>query len=479
MIAVDGEKRGSITAYECRRIRRVKPSNSMPDSLRLLLVDDDPASLHLVERFVEMEGFEVSAASSAEEAEKLALEVRPHLVIADIVLPGRDGFSLLSSLKAKLPQTEVIFLTGHASVERAVNAIRDGACDYIEKPVDRSRLIVSLRKARQQIALQLENLELRNQLATQTREILVGQSAVMGEIRRTIERVASSSAPVFIEGESGTGKELAVEMLHRMGGRSHEPLIKISCAAIPENLLESEMFGHEKGAFTGAIQSKAGKFELANHGILFLDEIGEMSPNLQAKLLRVLQNGQFTRVGGNAVHTVDVRVISATNVEVEKAIATGKFREDLFYRLNVIRLKMPPLRDRLDDIPFLAAHFLALLRSRLNLAELQISPDALKLLQEHSWPGNVRELANVIERAVVLRRGPVLEVADFKLGEGGPVGAPRLSEGSVVFEIGTSLEEMERFMIRAAMDACGGDKEKTAAMLGISARTIYRKLGEK
>ncbi|MBI4026115.1 MAG: sigma-54-dependent Fis family transcriptional regulator [Verrucomicrobia bacterium] len=447
-------------------------------SLRMLLVDDDPASLHLLERFVETEGFEVATARNAEEAERIALELQPHLVITDIILPGKDGFALLARFKEKLPQTEVMLLTGHASVERAVEAIRDGACDYIEKPVNRSRLIASLRKARQQIALRLENLDLRERLTAQAREMLVGQSAAIEGVRRTIGRVAGGNMSVFIAGESGTGKEIAAEMLHRLGARAREPLVKVSCAAIPENLLESEMFGYEKGAFTGASQAKAGKFEMAHRGTLFLDEIGEMNPGLQAKLLRVLQDGQFTRLGGNEVRSVDVRVVSATNVEVEKAIGAGKFREDLFYRLNVVHLRMPSLREHLDDVPLLAAHFLGLLRRKLNIEKLEISSEALKLLQSHSWPGNVRELANAMERATALRRGSTLETSDFALGAESVPKTPAFTEKQLVIELGTPLEAVEDRMIRAALAACGGDKEKAAAMLGISARTIYRKLGE-
>ena len=265
----------------------------------MLLVEDDPASLHLVERWVETEGFQIATASSAEEAEQMASVFLPHLVLTDVLLPGKDGFALLMKIREQHPQTEVILLTGYASVERAVEAIRDGACDYLEKPLDRSRLLASLRKARQQIALRLENLELHRRLSAHAREMLVGQSPAMQEIRQTIERIACNDLNVFIEGESGTGKEIVAEMIHRLSTRARHQLIKISCAAIPENLLESEMFGHEKGAFTGAIQSKAGKFELAHQGILFMDEIGEMNPALQAKLLRVLQNGEFTRLGSN------------------------------------------------------------------------------------------------------------------------------------------------------------------------------------
>lgn len=447
----------------------------MTDTLRLLLVDDDPASLHLVERFIEKEGFQVNTAPSAEEAEALIEEFQPQIVITDVVLPGRDGFNLLVYCKEKLPQCEVILLTGHASVERAVEAIRDGACDYIEKPVERSRLVASLRKARQQVALRMENLELRNRLTHQAREMLVGQSLKIQEIRQTISRVAGSNMSVFIDGESGTGKEVVAEMLHRLGTRAAAPLIKVSCAAIPDNLLESEMFGYEKGAFTGATQRKMGKFELAHRGTLFLDEIGEMSPGLQAKLLRVLQDGQFTRLGGNQVHEVDVRVVSATNVDVAKAIPAGKFREDLFYRLNVVRLHMPPLRERLDDVPLLVGHYLARLREKLNMSELQISSGGLSLLQAHHWPGNVRELFNALERAVALSQGHTLESSDFVLNPKPPP-ATAAAEGALIFELGTSLEEVERRMIRAAMDACRGDKEKAAAMLGLSTRTIYRKL---
>ncbi|MDD2708909.1 MAG: sigma-54 dependent transcriptional regulator [Verrucomicrobiae bacterium] len=450
-------------------------------ALRILLVEDDPASLHLLERWVEVEGFEIGKAASVEEAEKVMGSFGPHVILTDILLPGRDGFALLTKVRHEQLPMEVILLTGHASVERAVEAIREGACDYIEKPVQRSRLQAALHKARQQILLRLENLELRHRLAAQASELLVGQSAVMREIRGGIERSAAGDMNVLIEGESGTGKEVAAELIHQLSPRASQPLIKISCAAIPENLLESEMFGYEKGAFTGAGQAKAGKFELAHRGTLFLDEVGEMSPSLQAKLLRVLQDGRFARLGGNEVKAVDVRVVSATNVDVEKAIADGRFREDLYYRLNVVRLKMPPLRDRLDDVPLLVEHFLAQLRRKLNLPEMEVSEEAMAKLKSCRWPGNVRQLANAVERAMAFRQGRVLEAADFVMDEipSQPVVKSGGAEGkrSLVFELGMPLDEVERRMIHAAMESCDGDKEKAAVLLGISARTIYRKLG--
>lgn len=448
--------------------------------LRLLIVDDDQASLHLVERFIESEGFEISTAQSAEDAIALADKIKPDVLITDVVLPGMDGFTLLVKLKEKYPQLEVILLTGHASVDKAVDAIRDGASDYIEKPVDRSRLVASIRKVKQQVALRQENQELRSRLNLQAKDMLVGESKRIQEIRRTIEKIASGNMNVFVQGESGTGKEVVAEMLHRLGSRANYPLVKVSCAAIPDNLLESEMFGYEKGAYTGATQSKVGKFELAHKGTLFLDEIGEMNPPLQAKLLRVLQDGQFSRLGGNENQAVDVRVVSATNVVVEKAISEGKFREDLYYRLNVVKIQMPPLRERLDDIPLLVEHFLSGIRRKLNLHEIRISEEALKFLQTHSWPGNVRELANTMERAVALRQHDELQVSDFTFNErlSSTAGGNGSNGQKIVFDLGTSLQEVENRMIRAAIDSTGGDKEKAAAMLGISARTIYRKLGE-
>ncbi len=448
----------------------------MADRLKLLLVDDDVASLHLLERIVEQEGFEVAKAMSAEDAEKVALEMHPHVVITDVVLPGADGYVLMGKLKERLPECEVMLLTGHASVERAVEAIRDGACDYIEKPVVRSRLVASLRKARQQVALKLENLELRHQLEARSQEILVGQNPKIEEIRRTVERAAGSDASVLVEGESGTGKEIVAEMVHRLSARASHALVKVSCAAIPENLLESEMFGHEKGAFTGAALSKPGKFELAHRGTLFLDEIGEMKPGLQAKLLRVLQDGKISRLGSTEDREVNVRVVCATNVGVEKAIAAGNFREDLFYRVNVVHLHMPPLRDRLDDVPLLVTHFLAQISRRLQMEDVHVTPAGLERLQSHSWPGNVRQLKNVIERAVALRKSSMLDVDDFVFTD---VASPQASGKNITVELGMSLEEVERRMIKAALAQCQGDKEKAAAMLGISSRTIYRKLGEK
>jgi two-component system response regulator HydG len=448
----------------------------MPTPLKLLLVDDDPASLHLVERFVETEGFEVVTSSNGEDALKLAEKIIPDLVITDVVLPGMDGFSLLARLREKLPQTEVIVLTGHATVERAVEAIRDGACDYIEKPVQRSRLIASLRKAKQQIALRLENLELRKQLATQARDLMIGESPRILEIRNQIERIAGSNSNVFIDGESGTGKEVAAELIHRLSPRAQHLLVKVSCAAIPDNLLESEMFGYQKGAFTGAHMNKEGKFEVAHKGTLFLDEIGEMSAGLQAKLLRVIQDGQFSRLGHNETRQVDVRIVCATNIDVEKAISKGSFRQDLFYRLNVVHLHMPPLKDRLEDIPLLVQHFLDQERREQGIEGLEITSAALDKLAQHGWPGNVRELSNAVERAVALRKSQRLDAEDFSLGP-----RPRKTlDGSspIIFEVGSSLGDIERQVILRTLERCNGDKEKAAAMLGISSRTIYRKIEE-
>jgi two-component system response regulator HydG len=444
----------------------------------MLLVEDDPASLHLLERWVEKEGLEITTAASAEEAEKLLGSFKPHLVLTDIVLPGKDGFALLDKIqKEKLPM-QVILLTGHASVEHAVAAIRDGACDYIEKPLQQSRLLASIHKARHQIVLQLENLALRQRLAVQASEVMVGQTAVIQEVRQTIARIADGDMNVFIEGESGTGKEIAAELIHQLSPRADRPLIKVSCAAIPENLLESEMFGYEKGAFTGAMQAKAGKFELAHEGTLFLDEVAEMNSALQAKFLRVLQDGKFSRLGGNELRTVNVRVLSATNIRVEEAIASGKFREDLFYRLNVVRLRMPPLRERAEDVPLLVEHFLEQSRRKLRLGNLSISSEALARLQSYSWPGNVRQLANAIERAVVLRRQDCLDTGDFELDESAPTPAAGKSavRRTLSFDLGTPLADVEHRMIKAAIEACNGDKEKAAVLLGISSRTIYRKL---
>jgi two-component system, NtrC family, response regulator HydG len=443
----------------------------------MLLVDDDPASLHLIERFVEKEGFDIRTCTSAEEAEVLAQTLHPHVLLTDVVLPGMDGFTLISKLRSMLPDMEVILLTGHASVERAVEAIRDGASDYIEKPVDRSRLIASLRKVKQQVALRLENTELRNRLKTQAKDLMVGQSPAICEVRETIERIAGGDMNVFVQGESGTGKEVAAELLHKLGARVREQLVKVSCAAIPDHLLESEMFGYEKGAFTGATQSKAGKFEIAHKGTLFLDEIGEMSTVLQAKLLRVLQDGQFSRLGSNEMKTVNVRVISATNVKVEKAISEGKFREDLFYRLNVVYLKLPPLRERLEDIPLLVTHLLNKIQNRSGIETIEVTPEAIKFLQSHHWPGNVRELANTVERAVALRKGDLLDAGDFSFISTTGMASPKSESGRITIELGTPLDQVEERMIRAALDACAGDKEKAASLLGISSRTIYRKLG--
>jgi DNA-binding NtrC family response regulator len=451
----------------------------------ILVVDDDPELRKALERTLERAGHTVHTASDAERALALVAEQPPDLVVTDLMLPSMDGIELLRKVKELNATTEVLLITAHASVERAVEAMRLGAYDFVEKPIQREKLLRTVVKALEKQSLAAENLRLRAQLEEREgSERLVGTSRRIVEIKRLIAQVASTDVPVLITGESGTGKEVAADMIHALSPRRKGPLVKISCAAIPEHLLESELFGYERGAFSGAIQSKPGRFELANHGTLFLDEIGDMAAQMQAKLLRVLQDGRVQRLGGTRDITVDARLISATNVDIDRAIRERQFREDLYHRLNVIEIHMPPLRERIEDIPLLVAHFLRVFGPRRATPIEGVLPDALDALSRHSWPGNVRELENVMQRALATAPGPVLRAADLSFAAShrfAPAAVPSgASAGGDVIEIpvGMQLSEVEEVVIADALRRAGGDKEKAAHLLGISSRTLYRRAKE-
>jgi DNA-binding NtrC family response regulator len=443
---------------------------------KILVVDDEPAEREGLARLVGQWGYEVETASSGEEALNLIETQHPAVVLTDLVLPEMDGLTLLQKLKETGRPPIVLLVTGHGTVETAVEAMRHGAFDYLTKPVDATRLQVLLEKSIEQESLSREVNLLRHQLRQKGAfGQLVGQSKGMQEVYRWIELAATSTAPVLVFGESGTGKELVARTVHDLSNRRPRPFVAINCAAIPETLIESELFGHERGAFTGATERRLGCFELADSGTLFLDEIAEMDSNTQAKLLRVLQEGSFRRVGGGKAEIqVDVRVVAATNRVPTDAIAQGQLREDLFYRLNVFSVPLPPLRERREDIPLLARTFVEEFNRQDNRQVRGLTAEAERHLERYGWPGNVRELRNVIQRAVVLSGTGF--IAPEHLPENvlrtAPV-APATPAGSV-----TPIREMERDLILRALEETGHDKRRAAQLLGISLKTLYNKLAK-
>jgi DNA-binding NtrC family response regulator len=429
----------------------------------ILLVDDDENLRHAAEKVLRSEGYRVATARHGQEA----LDQLPvQLIIADLVLPDLDGLALLKRARELCPDVEVVMITGHGSVEKAVEAMKLGAYDFIEKPLDSTALLKAVAKALEKHRLATENQRLRRQLQQKRGvETLIGDSPAMQAVKKIIRQIAGADVSVLIQGESGTGKELVADAIHALSDRRDKPLVKISCAAIPETLLESELFGHERGAFTGAMAAKPGKFELADGGTLLLDEIAEMSPQLQAKLLRVLQDGRFTRVGGTQERQVNVRLLSATHADIPKAIEDGKFRQDLYYRINTVQIALPPLRERLDDLPLLARHFLQ--NSRHTIASA-----AFAQLRSHSWPGNVRELEHVLQRAVALATDDTITEFSFPPLPGA---TPAASAGpGVMIPLGTTVDEATRKLVEATIAHCDGNKLKAARMLGIPPRTMYR-----
>jgi DNA-binding NtrC family response regulator len=443
---------------------------------KVLVVDDEPAEREGLARLVGQWGYEVETAASGEEALDLIETQHPAVVLTDLVLPEMDGLTLLQKLKETGRPPIVLLVTGHGTVETAVEAMRHGAFDYLTKPVDATRLQVLLEKSIEQESLSREVSFLRHQLRQKgSFGQLVGQSRGMQEVYRWIELAATSSAPVLVYGESGTGKELVARTIHDLSNRRNKPFVAINCAAIPETLIESELFGHERGAFTGATERRLGCFELTDGGTLFLDEIAEMDSNTQAKLLRVLQEGSFRRVGGGKGEIqVDVRVVAATNRVPATAIAQGQLREDLFYRLNVFSIALPPLRERPEDIPLLAKTFIEEFNRQDNRQVRGLTAEAERELERHSWPGNVRELRNVIQRAVVLSGTGLIGVEhlpDTVLRPPAPAAAP--ATGSV-----TPIREMERELILRALEETNQDKRRAAQLLGISLKTLYNKLAK-
>ncbi len=443
------------------------------EDARILLVDDEVAHLETLDRLFQKEGHEVVTATGGQQALDLMREQNFHLVITDLMMPDIDGMDVLKLAQTLQPDTEVILMTAFGTVERAVKGMKEGAYDFVPKPIKRATILKAAEKALERQALVVENKELKARLADLEEErTIVGQSPLMREAVDRVRQVAPSDATVLITGESGTGKELFAEMIYRLSHRSDDPFIAVNCAALPESILESELFGYEKGAFTGANERKMGRFEAADGGTLFLDEIGEMSPQVQVKLLRVLQEGEFERLGANRPTEVDVRIVAATNKNLEAELEEDNFREDLYYRLNVIGIKIPPLRHRLEDVPLLAEHFLQVYRAENDRDISGFSAEALDTLQDYDWPGNVRELENAIERAVVLDTDNLIDVDD--LAEHVESGN---SEGRhITIPLGTSLDEIEQMVLHETLKMTQGDKKLAAKLLGIATRTIYRKL---
>lgn len=426
----------------------------------VLVVDDEPQMLIALNEALRRRGYGVTTAGSGMEALCRLRERHYQLVITDLRMPEVSGLDLLRKVKTLSPQTPVILLTAYGTIQNAVDAMRDGACDYLLKPFSTESLERAVRKALNSAAA--------NDAASHT---IVTQDPDFSRTLELAAQAAASSATVLVEAESGTGKELLARMIHQKSPRASGPFVAVNCAALPESLLESELFGFEKGAFTGAGASKPGKFELADKGTLLLDEIGEMAPILQAKLLRVLQEKEVDRIGGSAPVRIDVRVVATTNRDLASLVRAGEFRADLYYRLNVVRLTIPPLRQRPGDIPLLVDLF----RKRFG-SEARFSPEALEVLVRYPWPGNVRELENTVHRAVTLCSGPVIHPGDLLLSERDA--RPRTQPAGLYLAGGVTMREMERQLICRTLQDTGGNRTRAAKSLGISIRTLRNKLNE-
>jgi two-component system, NtrC family, response regulator HydG len=436
----------------------------------ILIVEDDVENRAAMVKVLEGAGYKTLETDNGQQALDILQEEDVDILVTDLRLPVMDGVELLKRAKANAQEVEIIMITGHGTVEIAVEAIKEGAYDFITKPVKKAQLLRAVEKAAEKQYLSRENRELRQQLSQTGVRRIVHAGPEMRNISRMVEQVAPSTATVLITGESGTGKEVVADAIHAASPRRLKPMIKVSCAALPETLLEAELFGYEKGAFTGANARKEGRFELANGGTLFLDEIGEIPAAIQVKLLRVLQDGKFERLGGTRTIDADVRIIAATNKDLQKEVEEKRFREDLFYRLNVINIRVPALRERKDDIQLLAMHFLKMYADKNNKPIEGFSEESMLALTTYDWPGNVRELENAIERSVVFTNGRQIPLSVLPQG----VSAFAESRHSLTFKIGTPLRELERKAIDITLQHTRGDKNMAARLLGIATRTIYR-----
>jgi DNA-binding NtrC family response regulator len=442
---------------------------------RILVVEDEEKLRRVIELQLASSGFDVDKAATAEEGLKLA--DRADLILTDLRLPGMDGVQLLSLIRRQNTQVPVVMMTAYGSVETAVESMKAGATDFLVKPFSLDHLMQVVYKALEMRALRDENRQLKEALGRRYEyDNIIGRSEAMQEIFATIERVAPTRATVLLAGESGVGKDLIARAIHFHSPRRDRPLVKINCSALPENLMESELFGYEKGAFTGAVGSKPGKFEQADTGTVFLDEIGDVPAAIQVKLLRILQEREFERLGSNVTRHIDVRVIAATNQDLRAALEQGTFREDLYYRLNVVPMNIPPLRERKQDIPFLANHFLRKLAPDSGHAVEGISDAAMEKLVGYHWPGNVRELENVIERALILCRGSQLERDDIKLEMTPPSRPAGDSNQHHFLPEGLTLDQYEQELIREALRRADGNKSQAARLLGLTRNALRYRL---
>ncbi len=441
--------------------------------LHILVVDDDKLVNDFITEALTRGGHTVGSALSAEEALE-RVEERPYdLMISDIKMKGMDGITLLAEIRRTCPEMTAIMITAYGTVENAVKAMKLGAYDYLLKPISPDNLELVVNRVAEVISLRRENKRLRSDLMEKYQNI-VGRSTSMKRVFEFIESTADARSTVLITGQSGTGKELVARAVHYASGRADKAFISLNCAALPENLVEAELFGYEKGAFTGAVRQHKGRFELADGGTLLLDEISEMPMNLQAKLLRVLQEKQFERLGSGTPISVDVRIIATTNRDLRQAISENVFREDLYYRLNVIPIHIAPLRDRMEDIPLLVRHFIDKYNAENNKAIESIDEDVMRLLMKYHWPGNVRELENYIERAVVTATEKNLTQKEFP----GELALGKLADQIPGFQVGMTLQDGEKFLILKTLEQCDGNKTRAAEVLNVTPRTIRNKLAE-
>jgi len=447
----------------------------------ILVVDDERNIRRSLEMILEGEGYKVTCASSGEEAIDLLKETDFQAALLDIFMPGINGIDALQQMKEYRPDLAVIVISGHGTVQDAVRATRFGAYDFLEKPLSREKVLLSVTHAIEAVGLTQENRTLKKRIEGSYE--MVGESPALETIQAQIDRVAPSNGRVLILGESGTGKELIARAVHKNSKRASGPFIKVNCAAIPEELIESELFGSDKGAFTGAVKTRDGKFLQADGGTLFLDEIGDMSLSVQAKVLRALEQGEFERVGGSETIKVDVRVLAATNKDLESQVAKGEFREDLFFRLNVVPVTAPPLRDRSDDVPLLVTHFLQQYAEANDFRPKDVAPEAMAMLRDYAWPGNIRELKNMVERLSIMVQDDTIGLADLPSLEGldilpksdssGTGNLPKISSGMTLREV---REHAEQGYILQALDACSGNVTQAAKTLGIERTNLHKKI---
>jgi len=438
---------------------------------RILIVDDELKITKLLSDRISQEGHDVTTCTSAEDALPYIEQGDAEIVLCDLRLGGMDGLELLRKTKKMSPSTDFVIMTAYASASTAVEAMREGAYEYLIKPFQMDEVLLLLKRIQERRDLVSENLALRERIfVTSTARRIVGESGAIRSIRDMITKVAPTDAPVLVQGESGTGKELVAAEIHRNSSRAKNPFIVINCAAVPETLLEAELFGFERGAFTGAVQRKPGQFKLADNGTIFLDEIGDLPLSLQAKLLRAIENGEFLPLGSSRPVRVDIRIIAATNQDLEKLARDGLFREDLFYRLNVFPIKIPPLRERKEDILPIAENVL----KEWNVPLVALSEEVLIKLKEYSWPGNIRELRNILERAVILAASGPISPGHITISETAPSGSPDVTLKAIVGE--RTLPEIEKALIQMALEKVGGNKSRAAELLGITRRTLYGRL---